>query len=74
MTLFVLLAATVSALFEETGGVSARVTLSVYARVEPSWAVTTKEMLVVLRDNRLTDWDAEPDVTAVPPTGTVAWI
>ncbi|ORM64017.1 hypothetical protein HA45_12985 [Pantoea rodasii] len=74
MTLFVLLAATVSALSEETGAASARVTLSVYARVVPSWAVTTMEILVVLPDDRMTGWDAEPDATAVPSTVTVAWL
>ena len=74
MTLFVLSAATVAVLPDETGAASARVTLSVYARVVPSCAVTTTEMLVVLPDVRLTDGDAEPDATAMPSTVTVAWL
>nr|WP_232374499.1 hypothetical protein [Kosakonia cowanii] len=28
----------------------------------------------MLPDVRLTDWDAEPDATAVPSTVTVAWL
>lgn len=63
MTLFVLLAATVAVLPDETGAASARVTLSVYARVVPSCAVTTTEMLVVT-----------PDATAMQSMITVAWL